>query len=230
MKGYAVIAAAGNGERLGSSHSKMLEPILGKPLLSYSLDIFEESEKIDEVVLVVRSQDKKNIEQEIIRKNKYGKIRSIILGGLTRQDSVYNGLQVIKENEGIVCIHDGARPLVKKWMIDKTIEMMRFFDGVILAIPAVETIKRINLSKMLVEKTVDRREFWIAQTPQTFKLKEIKEYHERAKRENIQVTDDSALVDYYGGRVGILRGSEDNIKVTTKVDLILVESLLKKNC
>lgn len=229
MKRYAIIAAAGNGERLAGSNSKMLEPILGKPLLSYTLDVFEETDCIDEIVLVVRAQDKEDIDQEIIYKNNYHKIKSIVVGGFTRQDSVYNGLQVIKENEGIVCIHDGARPMVKQWMIVNTIKMIDSFTGVVLAIPAFETIKKVNLSHMLVEKTVDRNEFWIAQTPQTFRLREIKEYYKRAKIENLKVTDDSALVDYYGGKVAILLGSQDNIKVTTKVDLLLVELLLNNS-
>ncbi|MDD3655380.1 MAG: 2-C-methyl-D-erythritol 4-phosphate cytidylyltransferase [Atribacterota bacterium] len=228
MKNFAIIAAAGNGKRLYSYNSKMLVPILGKPLLSYTLDKFEEAKKIDDIILVIRSQDRKKIEREIIKKNNYSKIKTIIMGGTTRQESVFNGLMAIKENDGIVCIHDGARPLLKKWMIDETIKMIDIFDGIILAIPAVETIKKVILSEMAVDRTVDRDKFWIVQTPQTFRLGHIKEFYQRAMKENIQVTDDSAILEYYGGKVGILRGSEENIKVTTKVDLLLAEALIKK--
>ncbi|MDD4895216.1 MAG: 2-C-methyl-D-erythritol 4-phosphate cytidylyltransferase [Atribacterota bacterium] len=228
MKNFAIIAAAGNGKRLYSYNSKMLVPILGKPLLSYTLDKFEEAKKIDDIILVIRSQDRKKIEREIIKKNNYSKIKTIIMGGTTRQESVFNGLMAIKENDGIVCIHDGARPLLKKWMIDGTIKMIDIFDGIILAIPAVETIKKVILSEMAVDRTVDRDKFWIVQTPQTFRLGHIKEFYQRAMKENIQVTDDSAILEYYGGKVGILRGSEENIKVTTKVDLLLAEALIKK--
>jgi 2-C-methyl-D-erythritol 4-phosphate cytidylyltransferase len=228
MKNFAIIAAAGNGKRLCSYNSKMLVPILGKPLLSYTLDKFEESEKIDDIILVVRSQDLNEIEREIIKKNNYSKIKKIIMGGTTRQESVFNGLMAIKENDGIVCIHDGARPLLKKWMIEETIKMIDIFDGIILAVPAVDTIKKVILSEMVVDRTVDRNQFWIVQTPQAFRLGCIKEFYQRAMKENIQVTDDSAILEYYGGKVGILRGSEENIKVTTNVDLLLAETLITK--
>jgi len=141
MSNIAVIAAAGNGERLDCSCSKMLVNIKGKPLLSYTLDVFENSKKIDEIILVVHKKDIKNIEKEIIAKNQYNKINTIVLGGATRQESVYLGLQSIKENDGIVCIHDGARPLVEDWMIEKTIDAVNYYDGVIMAVPVIETIK-----------------------------------------------------------------------------------------
>ena len=229
MKNFAVIAAAGSGERLHHSHSKMLIPISGKPLLSYTLAKFEESERINEIVLVVRAQDIDKIKQEILKKNNYRKIRSVIIGGLTRQDSVYNGLMSIKEEDGVVCIHDGARPLIQQWMIERTIEMISDYDGVILAIPAVDTIKQVKLKKMLVERTIDRSKFWVAQTPQVFRLRKIREYYQRAKQDKIQATDDSAIIEYYGGTIGILYGSEENIKVTTMTDMLLANILLDRS-
>lgn len=229
MKNFAIIAAAGNGERFCDSKSKMLVPLLDKPLLSYTLERFEESEKIDEVVLVIRSQDRNLIEKEIFERKNYIKVKTIITGGSTRQESVYNGLKAIKEEDGIVCIHDGARPLLKKWMIDETIKMVPFFDGIILAVPIVETVKKINIPEMIVEKTVNREMLWVAQTPQTFRLEKIKKYYQKAMEENIQVTDDSTLLEYYGGKVAIVRGSEDNIKITTKVDLLLAEVIMRNH-
>lgn len=229
MKNFAVIAAAGSGERLHHSLSKMLMPISGKPLLSYTLAKFEESERINEIVLVVRAQDIYEIEQEVLKKNNYKKIKSVVIGGLTRQDSVYNGLMAIKEEDGVVCIHDGARPLIQQWMIEKTIEMISDYDGVILAIPTVDTIKQVKLEEMVVERTVDRSKFWMVQTPQVFRLKKIREYHERARQEKIHSTDDSAIIEYYGGKVVILHGSEENIKVTSITDLLLTEILLNRS-
>jgi 2-C-methyl-D-erythritol 4-phosphate cytidylyltransferase len=229
MKNFAIIAAAGNGERFCDSKSKMLVPLLDKPLLSYTLEKFEESEKIDEVILVIRSQDRNLIEKEIFKRKNYIKVKTITTGGSTRQESVYNGLKAIKEEDGIVCIHDGARPLLKKWMIDETIKMVPLFDGIVLAVPIVETVKKINIAEMLVEKTVNREMLWIAQTPQTFRLEKIKKYYQKAMEENIQVTDDSTLLEYYGGKVAIVRGSEDNIKITTKVDLLLAEVIMRNH-
>ena len=229
MKKFAIIAAAGSGKRFCGSKNKMLELLLGKPLLSHTLDKFEDSENIDQIILVIRTQDRKLIEKEIIEKNNYLKVKTIAMGGSTRQESIYNGLMAIKEEDGIVCIHDGARPLLKKWMIDETIKMVTFFDGIVLAVPIVETVKMVNISEMLVEKTVNRDNFWIAQTPQTFRLEKIKKYYQKAMEENIQFTDDAALLEYYGEKVAIVRGSEENIKITTKVDLLLAEVIMRNH-
>jgi len=228
MSNIAIIAAAGNGERLNCCKSKMLINILGKPLLAYTLDQFEQSEMIDEIVLVIRAQDRQSIEEEVIKRNKYNKLSSIVLGGLTRQESVYQGLKVIKKNIGTACIHDGARPLVKDWMIEKTIKMTDTYDGAVIAVPVIETIKRVLFPAGLVEKTVNRDEYWIVQTPQTFKLSTIKKLYQKAREENLTATDDAAIVEHYGGKIKIIPGSRENIKITTSLDVILAEILLKK--
>lgn len=228
MSNIAIIAAAGNGERLNCCKSKMLINILGKPLLAYTLDQFEQSEMIDEIVLVIRAQDRQSIEEEVIKRNKYNKLSSIVLGGLTRQESVYQGLKAIKKNVGTACIHDGARPLVKDWMIEKTIKMTDTYDGAVIAVPVIETIKRVLFPAGLVEKTVNRDEYWIVQTPQTFKLSTIKKLYQKAREENLTATDDAAIVEHYGGKIKIIPGSRENIKITTSLDVILAEILLKK--
>jgi len=228
MSNIAIIAAAGNGERLNCCKSKMLINILGRPLLAYTLDQFEQSEKIDEIILVIRAQDRQSIEEEVIRRNKYNKLISIVLGGLTRQESVYMGLKTIKKNVGTACIHDGARPLVKDWMIEKTIKMTDYYDGAAIAIPVIETIKRVFSQERLVEKTVNRDEYWIVQTPQTFKLRTIKKLYQKALEENLTATDDAAIVEHYGGKIKIIPGSRENIKITTSLDVIWAEILLKE--
>ncbi len=227
-KYFAIIAAAGNGTRFCNSNNKMLVPLLGRPLLSYTLDKFEESEKIDEIILVVRPQDQKKIKQEIINKNFYSKVKLIIAGGSTRQESVYNGLMAIKEDDGIVLIHDGARPFLKEGMIVELIDMIGNFVGVIPAVPIVETVKKVILSNMMSDRTVDRNEFWTVQTPQAFQLNQIRDCYKKAIKDNILFTDDSSLFEYYGGKIAIIRGSDENIKITTKVDLMLAEALIKK--
>ncbi len=229
MSNIAVIAAAGNGERLNCCHSKMLAKIMGKSLLAYTLDQFEKSENIDGIVLVVHVKDYKCIEEEIIKRYKYNKINSIVLGGLTRQESVYQGLKAIKNTDSIVCIHDGARPLLEDWMIEKTIKMTDSYDGAIVAVPVIETIKKVLLQEEIVEKTVNRDEFWVVQTPQTFKLRYIRELYQKAKKEGLKATDDAAIVEHYGGRIKIIPGSRENIKITTSVDMVLAEILMKNN-
>ncbi len=229
MSNIAIIAAAGNGERLNCSNSKMLAKILGKSLLAYTLDQFEQSERIDEIVLVVRTQDRYSIEEEVIKRNKYSKLNTIVPGGFTRQESVYRGLKAIKKADGIACIHDGARPFVKGWMIEETIRMTDIYDGAIIAVPVIETIKKVSLQEGLVEKTINRDEFWIVQTPQTFGLKYIRELHQKAQEEGFTATDDAAIVENYGGRVKIIPGSRENIKITNLFDKVLAETLIKKH-
>jgi len=223
----AVIAAAGNGERLNCHTSKMLAKILGRPLLSYTLDIFEKSRNIDEVILVVHKKDLEIIREEIIKKYKYKKVNKIIIGGLTRQESVYLGLCSIKDTDGIACIHDGARPLVEEWMIEKTIKTADEYDGAIMAVPVIETIKKVILKNGLVEETVNRNKFWVVQTPQAFKIRYIQELYKKAQEQRLTTTDDASIVENYGGKVKIINSSRENIKVTTSVDILLAEILIK---
>jgi 2-C-methyl-D-erythritol 4-phosphate cytidylyltransferase len=206
----------------------MLAKILDKPVLSYTLDQFENSEAIDEIVLVVHQKDIKCIEDEIIKKYDYNKLSAIVLGGMSRQESVYLGLQSIKKKDGVACIHDGARPLVEKWMIEETIKMTNSYDGAIMAVPVIETIKRVFLKDYLVEKTVNRDEYWIVQTPQTFKLSYIREMYQKAQKDGLKATDDASIVEHYGGNVRIISSTRENIKITTSVDMLLAEILLKK--
>lgn len=229
MSNIAIIAAAGNGERFNCYHSKMLAKILDKPVLSYTLDQFENSEIIDEIVLVVHPKDIKCIEDEIVKRYDYKKMSAIVLGGLTRQESVYLGLKSIKKKDGIACIHDGARPLVENWMIEKTIKMIDSCDGAIMAVPVIETIKKVFLQDFMIEKTVNRDEYWIVQTPQTFKLEYIRELYQKAQEEGIKTTDDASIVEHYGGNVKIIKSTRENIKITTSIDLLLAEILIKKS-
>jgi 2-C-methyl-D-erythritol 4-phosphate cytidylyltransferase len=228
MSNIAIIAAAGNGERFNYYHSKMLAKILDKPVLAYTLDQFENSEVIDEIVLVVHPKDLQHIEDEIIKRYEYTKIASIVLGGLTRQESVYFGLKSIKNKDGIACIHDGARPLVEKWMIEETVGMIDSCDGAIMAIPVIETIKKVFLQDCLVEKTVNRDEYWIVQTPQTFKLNYIRKLYQKAQEEGLKTTDDASIVEHFGGDVKIVKSNRENIKITTSVDMLLAEIIMKK--
>ncbi len=227
MRTIAIIAAAGDGKRFCNSKSKMLASIMGKTLLSHTLDKFESIDKIDEIILLIRPQDRKEIEKKIIEKNNYSKIKSIVFGGVTRQESVYNGLMAIEDSDAIVLIHDGARPFIDIKIIDELLKGLDDFDGIIPAIPIVDTVKKLFPDKMMVEKTVDRNEFWKAQTPQVFRIDKIKNYYKKAMKENIQFTDDSALLEYYGGRIAVIRGSENNIKITNKVDLLLARIIHK---
>jgi len=227
MSNIALIAAAGSGLRLKNDSGKMLVKIFKKPLIAYTLDEFERTDKIDEIILIIRSQDSKLLEREVLKKNTYSKITKIVLGGLTRQESVYNGLMAIEKNHSFVCIHDGARPLINRRMIEKVLNIDIGYNGTILAVPIVETIKKIFPENMIVEKTVKRNEYWIAQTPQCFQLDYIIDLHKRAKADRLKADDDASIVEHYGGKIKIVTGARKNIKITTPIDLTFAEVLLK---
>jgi len=229
MNNIAIIAAAGNGERLNCNKNKMLIKILDKPLLAYTLNQFEETTFVKGVILVIREKDFQKIMDEIINKYNYKKIIKVIAGGATRQESIYCGLNAVPQRTELVCIHDGARPFVKDWMIEKTFELASLYDGAIVAIPASETIKQTFRDKQTIKMTLDREKLWIAQTPQAFKFQYLKELYERAISKGIMATDDSSIVEYFGGKVKIIVGERENIKITTPIDIMLAEMLLKND-
>ncbi len=227
MKCVAIIAAAGDGKRFSNTNSKLLASIKGKPLLYHTLEKFEKVDRIDKIILVIRANDSKKIEKNIINKANFTKLKSIVFGGSTRQQSVYNGLMEISDNDGIVLIHDGARPFISNKLIVELIENLNNFDGIIPAVPASDTVKKLVLHQMLVEKTVNRDEIWMAQTPQVFRIDQAKKCYQKAIEDNIQFTDDSSIIEYYGGKVAVIKGNEQNIKITTKVDLSLANVLVE---
>ena len=147
-------------------------------------------------------------------------------GGQTRQDSVYNGLQAISHDSDIVLIHDGARPFVTKEMIVRAVNEIKTCGAVIVAMPVKDTIKTVG-EDGFVMNTLDRELLWQVQTPQIFKKDLIIEAHERAKRLSLQATDDSRLVERLGEKVKVIRGSYENIKITTPEDIKIAEEILR---
>ena len=140
-----------------------------------------------------------------------------VLGGKERQDSVYNGLQKVKES--YVMIHDGARPYISKECIMSLLECLQTHDACLPMVAVKETIKKVENGKVI--KTINRNELMIAQTPQAFKLQTIIEAHQEAKKLNIFATDDASLVEQLGKDVYVVNGDYSNIKITTKEDLRL---------
>ena len=139
-------------------------------------------------------------------------------------DSVLNGIQVSKKVNDIVCIHDVARPFVKKSLINKTIEACEEFDGAILAIPCVDTVK--NVENKIIKRTLNRSKTWMAQTPQTFhKDKLLKAYNDNI---NVNVTDESTLMELSGLSIKIISGDDRNFKITNKIDWELAKIITKK--
>lgn len=199
-----------------------------KPILVHTLKPLEDHPRISEIILVVDEKSIERCKKEIIEKYGFKKVREVVIGGEERQDSVYRGLERVAKDCDIVLIQDGARPFLTKDLITRSIEGAKEMGGATVAIPAIDTIKFVRDDKNLVIETLQREYLWMAQTPQTFRYELILKAYEKAEEENFRGTDDASLVEKMGVPVKIVRGSYDNIKITTPQDLILAEAILEK--
>ncbi len=222
----ALIVAAGKGTRMGNERGKQFLPLFGKPVLAHTLIAFQEAPSIDAVIIVAAEE---NLAQCRLATVEYGitKAIGIVAGGKERQNSVYNGLRTVKELGGIdmIAVHDGARALIQPSLIDAVMAGVEGSDGAIAGIPAKDTIKLVE--DAYITQTLDRGKIWQVQTPQAFYFDTLRHAHEQAKTEGFYGTDDSVLVERIGGRIKVILGSEENIKITTPVDLIIAEAILK---
>lgn len=223
----AIIVAAGKGKRMGQGFNKQYIILREKPIVAHTLEVFEKSSYIDDIILVVPKEEMAYAEKEVVSKFNLRKVTKIIGGGKERQDSVYNGLLAVDNNCKIVMVHDGVRPFVNEDLIKKSIEKTKKTGAVILAMPVKDTIKIIN-SKDEVVDTPNRKKLWAVQTPQTFLYEVLKSSYDRAQKEHIFATDDSMIVEKSGYVVKKIEGSYKNIKITTPEDLIMAEAIIQE--
>ena len=224
MKVGAIIPAAGRGKRIGASVPKQFLEIQGKPLLHHTLTVFASCKLIDYVVLVMPRADVDEMGEDWL--NKYEIVREVVVGGEQRQDSVYNGFNSLEEGTDIVVVHDGVRPFTTPQMITATVEAAQEHGAAITAIPVSDTVKQA--ADGFVKQTVPRDGLWRVQTPQAFQRGLLQQAFKKAKKDSYYGTDEGSLVEYLGERVKIVPGSELNIKITRKEDLVLGESLLSR--
>ena len=223
----AVIAAAGQGKRFGDGLPKQFLPLLGKPVLAYSVETFSKSGLIDEIILVVPGDWVSFTKTDIADKLSTDKVIKIIAGGPERQDSVLNGFSSLSGKPDIVVVHDGARPLVSSELLEEVINEASGCGGAIAALPAGDTVKKAS-AEMYVGGTIPRDSLWFAQTPQAFRYDVLKNALSAASRDGFLGTDESQLVERTGVNVKLVKGSPYNIKITTPEDLRLGELILKE--
>ena len=217
----AIITAAGSGRRFGEA--KQFKKLHGKPLYEYSLDIFIKSRLFDEVILVIPTDNQEKLQKEI--KRKYGSQVNLVIGGLDRQDSVKNAIQNSNPKVDLVVIHDAARPFITKTLIEKCISACETSDGAIIAMQPHDTIK---FSKdNIVEKTIDRSNIWMAQTPQAFNKQKILEAYSSREFDDLIITDESSLMEKLGYKIMIVPGTGKNFKITTFDDWERAEAELQ---
>ena len=223
----AIVLAAGQGKRMGTKVQKQYLEIDGKPVLYYSLKAFEDSNLIDEIILVVGENQKEYCEKEIVSTYEITKVKKIVQGGAERYHSVWNGLQEIED--GYVLIHDGARPFVNEEMVQRVYDEVLLYKACVVGMPVKDTIKIADVEGY-VDATPERSLLWQVQTPQVFQTSLIKEaYKKMMQSDTIKATDDAMVVEQMlGGKVKLVLGSYEKIKITTPEDLEIAEIFVKK--
>jgi len=220
----AIIVAAGKGVRMKGRMRKQYLDLSGRPVLGHSVMTFDACSLIDEIFIVVPEDEIDYCQNNIVSLLDLKTRVNLIPGGVQRQDSVYNGLQAIDKNTGTVVIHDGVRPFIHPEKLTACIFGAKDFGACILAIPASDTLKRVNKSGV-IESTLFRENIWLAQTPQAFRYGLIVKAHETARRDGYTGTDDASLVERLGKDVKIINGSKFNIKITNQEDLDLARAM-----
>ena len=224
----AIVLAAGQGKRMGTKIQKQFLEIEGKPVLYYSLRVFEDSDIIDEIILVTSQGMETYCKENIVDYYGFTKVSKIIQGGAERYHSVWNGLQEIV-HEGVVYIHDGARPFINEPILKRAYDAVCEYKAAVVGMPVKDTIK-IADENGYAKETPNRNFVWAVQTPQVFEVSLVKEaYGKLMKDDSIPVTDDAMVVEQMlGAKVKLVEGSYENIKITTPEDLNVAESFLKK--
>ena len=225
-KTTAIVLAAGKGSRMQSQTEKQFMKLQGKPILYYSLKEFE-NVGVKEIILVTGANSIDYCKKEIVDKYQLKKVKQIIAGGKERYESVYFGLQAAGNN-GIVLIHDGARPFVTQKMIADTVNGVKEFGACVVGVPVKDTIKIANTEGICID-TPDRNKLWQIQTPQSFWLEEIRNAYEVAiNKKDTTITDDAMVMERYGTRkIKIIQGDYKNLKITTPEDMLIAEALMK---
>lgn len=225
-KVVALIPCAGQGKRMGAGVSKPYLEVHGRPLLTYTLDVFEKHPLIDGIILVVESEAVSYCKEEIVSKYGYKKVQAVVAGGKERQDSVMLGLACLENDTEWVLVHDGARPLINLDTITRAVNTAFVKKAVVVGVRVKDTIK-IAAPDLTICATPDRQILWQIQTPQVFKRDILEQAYNQAASEKWIGTDDASFVERFGEKVYIVEGEYSNIKVTTPEDLIYLNAMLK---
>ncbi len=218
----AVIVAAGSATRMDGI-DKILTPLGGEPLLLRAMEPFQASSMVDEIVVVAREDRMAEI-GALCSKNGMDKVKRVVKGGDSRTDSVWAGVRAVSGSAGYIAVHDGARPFVTREIVEKTIRTAISRSAAAPAVPVKDTIKYAEDG--VVTETPDRSRLFAVQTPQVFASPLIRAGLQKAVEEKVPLTDDCAAVERLGCPVALTEGSEENIKITTRADLILGEAIL----
>ncbi|MDY6915820.1 MAG: 2-C-methyl-D-erythritol 4-phosphate cytidylyltransferase [Candidatus Cloacimonadota bacterium] len=221
----AIITAGGSGKRMNSKIKKQFIEIADRPILCWTLDHFINHPQINDIIITLPQNELENFRR--ILENEYPDSEfTLIPGGAQRQDSILNALQVCPSKTEYVLIHDAVRPFINAQLIFDLLQKVKQADGVLPVTKIKNTIKEIAGEQ--VKKTVPRENLVNALTPQVFRFPLILELHQKAKAENLQVTDDASLCETYGYKVKYWLTAEDNFKITDSYDLEIAKFIIEK--
>ena len=228
----AIIPAAGSGRRFGAEQNKLFATLAGEPLWVHSVRKLQQRPEIGRIILSVSEQDLTQFQQQLASVHDVSEGEphpEWVLGGEERADSVQAALQALQGDSNVewVAVHDAARPLVTDQDLDKVFAAVPETDAAILAGPVSGTLKRdLGVGQQQPTETVDRKNLWIAFTPQVFRLGLLEQAY--AKHNGCPATDDAQLVERVGGNVQLISGSAENLKITFPEDLSLAEAILSR--
>lgn len=225
MKIAAIIPAAGQGRRLKTKKIKPFVLVAGKPILVYTIENLKRSCPLEEIILVVSAAQNGNFKRLLKRYGLDG-IR-LVAGGRTRSESVKNGLEHVSEGCNWVLVHDAARPLISKPMLERLIMGAKKTGAAIVALPVTSTVKKVRSGTQLIQWTEDRGKLCLAQTPQIFRKDLLIHRYAELGKKALRVTDEAALFDGSRVKIGVVPGETSNVKITTLEDIELFKFYLK---
>ena len=220
----AIIVAAGSSERMG--FDKLLALLGDKPVLAHTLDAFEQTSCVDEIILVARAERVSEF-QDLVKQSGFKKVRKVVAGGAQRQDSVRAGLEQLSQTAGYVAVHDAARPLVMPEQIERVFSLAQEHGAAALAEPITDTLKRADKDRF-VTGGVAREGLYSMQTPQIFSRKLLVDAYAGVAANNLSVTDEVSAVEHLGARVLLVPNADFNVKITYPRDLLLAQSALTR--
>lgn len=228
MKAAAIIPAAGLGTRMGRGASepstrKQFLSLGGAPIFVHTIRRFAAAQSISEILVAVRESDQEEV-AALLAAESFTKPVRVAPGGQNRQESVRNCLALVADDVEIVAVHDAVRPFVTTGLIDQVIEQASRDGAVILGVPAVDTVKRVD--QRIVHATLPRETIMLAQTPQAFRTDVLRQAYAAADRDGFTGTDEASLVEHLGHDVHVMMGSPRNIKITRPSDLQLAQFYL----
>lgn len=221
----AIIVGAGQSRRMGGDTSKQFILIDGVPVIVRTLKAFEIAERIREVVIAARQEDIPQM-YALIQDYEITKVKQIITGGETRQESVFRAIAQVDENADFLAIHDGARPLIRPQEIDLAVSAAVEHGAAALGVPVKDTVKQVDADGKIVD-TPERSTLWAVQTPQVFSRALYLRAAEQAGEAAAQLTDDCQLIERTGAPVYLVRGAYANLKITTPEDVFAAEGILR---